>query len=157
VKSVGKPDAGNRHVRFDERGGETGRLPVGLGTALLLDSTQFSVPSTGLPAMSRRRPRKKRKAKPIPGMTLKTQEQTDDAVSSGAGFRGVLAVLRPSLLSPEPIPKRQSKANFRRPPLGCRPMPSRLILTTLTSPRDLGIPRRSGLCDHQTLGSCKPK
>ena len=39
VKSVGKPDAGNRHVRFDERGGETGRLPVGLGTALLLDST----------------------------------------------------------------------------------------------------------------------
>jgi hypothetical protein len=41
VKSVGKPDAGNRHVRFDERGGETGRLPVGLGTALLLDSTQL--------------------------------------------------------------------------------------------------------------------
>src|ERR1035438_4631824 len=25
VKSVGKPDAGNRHVRFDERGQETGR------------------------------------------------------------------------------------------------------------------------------------
>ena len=25
VKSVGKPDAGNRHVRFDERGWETGR------------------------------------------------------------------------------------------------------------------------------------
>src|SRR5260370_40719198 len=24
LKSVGKPDAGNRHVRFDERGGETG-------------------------------------------------------------------------------------------------------------------------------------
>ena len=24
VKSVGKPDAGNRHVRFDERGRETG-------------------------------------------------------------------------------------------------------------------------------------
>ena len=45
VKSVGKPDAGNRHVRFDERGGETGRLPVGLGTALLLDSTQIFVDS----------------------------------------------------------------------------------------------------------------
>jgi hypothetical protein len=26
VKSVGKPDAGNRHVRFDERGRETGLL-----------------------------------------------------------------------------------------------------------------------------------
>ena len=26
VKSVGKPDAGNRHVRFDERGRETGQL-----------------------------------------------------------------------------------------------------------------------------------
>jgi hypothetical protein len=25
VKPVGKPDAGNRHVRFDERGRETGR------------------------------------------------------------------------------------------------------------------------------------
>jgi hypothetical protein len=24
MKSVGKPDAGDRHVRFDERGGETG-------------------------------------------------------------------------------------------------------------------------------------
>jgi hypothetical protein len=26
VKSVGKPDAGNRHVRFEERGRETGLL-----------------------------------------------------------------------------------------------------------------------------------
>jgi hypothetical protein len=26
LKSVGKPDAGNRHVRFDERGRETGLL-----------------------------------------------------------------------------------------------------------------------------------
>jgi hypothetical protein len=30
VKPVGKPDAGNRHVRFDERGEETERwFPVG--------------------------------------------------------------------------------------------------------------------------------
>src|ERR1019366_4271864 len=36
VKPVGKPDAGNPHVRFDERGGETDRLG---GTAPLLDST----------------------------------------------------------------------------------------------------------------------
>jgi hypothetical protein len=27
VKLVGKPDAGNRLVRFDERGWETGRWP----------------------------------------------------------------------------------------------------------------------------------
>ena len=27
VKPAGKPDAGNRHVRFDERGWETGRWP----------------------------------------------------------------------------------------------------------------------------------
>src|SRR5882762_2661285 len=33
--SVGKPDAGNRHVRFDERARETGRS----GTAPFLDST----------------------------------------------------------------------------------------------------------------------
>jgi hypothetical protein len=37
VKPVGKPDAGNPHVRFDERGGETGRAG---DTAPLLDSTR---------------------------------------------------------------------------------------------------------------------
>jgi hypothetical protein len=36
VKPVGKPDAGNPHVRFDERGGETGRAN---DTAPFLDST----------------------------------------------------------------------------------------------------------------------
>src|SRR5271165_7556919 len=36
VKPVGKPDAGNPHVRFDERGGETGRAS---DTAPFLDST----------------------------------------------------------------------------------------------------------------------
>src|SRR6516162_5800296 len=29
MKPVGKPDAGNRHIRFDERGWETGRWPTG--------------------------------------------------------------------------------------------------------------------------------
>ena len=29
AKSVGEPDAGNPHVRFDERGEETERLPIG--------------------------------------------------------------------------------------------------------------------------------
>ena len=38
MKPVGKPDAGNPHVRFDERGGETG-LCDSAGTAPLLDST----------------------------------------------------------------------------------------------------------------------
>jgi hypothetical protein len=56
VKPVGEPDAGNRHVRFDERGGETGLWQAGLrrrresagnrhrkppATAPLLDSTQI--------------------------------------------------------------------------------------------------------------------
>jgi hypothetical protein len=36
VKPVEEPNAGNPHVRFDERGGETGSL---CGTAPLLDST----------------------------------------------------------------------------------------------------------------------
>ena len=36
VKPVGEPDAGNPHVRFDERGGETDCL---CSTAPLLDST----------------------------------------------------------------------------------------------------------------------
>ena len=38
MKPVGKPDAGNPHVRFDERGGETGRS---CDTAPLLDSTGY--------------------------------------------------------------------------------------------------------------------
>ena len=36
MKPVGKPDAGNPHVRFDERGRETERPAA---TALVLDST----------------------------------------------------------------------------------------------------------------------
>ena len=36
MKPVGKPDAGNPHVRFDERGRETGCLG---NTAPFLDST----------------------------------------------------------------------------------------------------------------------
>jgi hypothetical protein len=38
VKLVGKPDAGNLHVRFDERGRETERAQS-IATALVLDST----------------------------------------------------------------------------------------------------------------------
>jgi hypothetical protein len=39
MKPVGKPDAGNPHVRFDERGRETERLPKAQATAPFLDST----------------------------------------------------------------------------------------------------------------------
>jgi hypothetical protein len=39
TKPVGKPDAGNPHVRFDERGGETGHAS---DTAPFLDSTVAS-------------------------------------------------------------------------------------------------------------------
>src|SRR5208283_5796988 len=39
MKSVGKPDALIGHVRFDERGRETGRRPTGQATAPFLDST----------------------------------------------------------------------------------------------------------------------
>jgi hypothetical protein len=41
MKPVGKLDAGNRHVQFDERGGETERARA---TAPLLDSTFDSDP-----------------------------------------------------------------------------------------------------------------
>jgi hypothetical protein len=41
MKPVGKPDAGNPHVRFDERGGETARLDdIEADAAPLLDSTE---------------------------------------------------------------------------------------------------------------------
>jgi hypothetical protein len=39
MKPVGEPDAGNPHVRFDERGGETGRCRMAQVTAPFLDST----------------------------------------------------------------------------------------------------------------------
>jgi hypothetical protein len=39
VKLVGKPGAGNRHARFDERGWETERCRMAQATAPILDST----------------------------------------------------------------------------------------------------------------------
>jgi hypothetical protein len=39
VKPVGEPDAGNRHVRFDERGWETERCRMAQAVARILDST----------------------------------------------------------------------------------------------------------------------
>ena len=39
MKPVGEPDAGAPHVRFDERGWETGRCRKARTTAPILDST----------------------------------------------------------------------------------------------------------------------
>src|ERR1035441_747530 len=39
MKPVGNPDAGNPHVRFDERGWETGRCRMAQASAPILDST----------------------------------------------------------------------------------------------------------------------
>ena len=67
VKSVGKPDAGNRHVRFDERGGKTeprrgprhrhlakaagnSYSPSPNAIASLLDSTQADLSHSAPPA-----------------------------------------------------------------------------------------------------------
>jgi hypothetical protein len=44
VKPVGEPDAGDRHVRFDERGWETGRCRMAQATAPILDSTKKTRP-----------------------------------------------------------------------------------------------------------------
>src|SRR5215472_11477518 len=46
VKPVGEPDAGNPHVRFDERGWETERCRMAQGTAPIHDSAD-SLRSTG--------------------------------------------------------------------------------------------------------------
>src|SRR5262249_1024885 len=40
VKPVGEPDAGDRHVRFDERGWETACCRMAQATAPILDSTE---------------------------------------------------------------------------------------------------------------------
>ena len=43
VKPVGEPDAGDRHVRFDERGWETERCRMAQATAPVLDSTIYDI------------------------------------------------------------------------------------------------------------------
>ena len=43
VKPAGEPDAGNRHVRFDERREETGRSRMAQATAPLFNSTHGRV------------------------------------------------------------------------------------------------------------------
>src|ERR1700726_1713787 len=43
MKPVGEPDAGNPHVRFDERGWETERCRMAQATAPILDSTKAAV------------------------------------------------------------------------------------------------------------------
>ena len=43
MKPVGEPDAGDPHVRFDERGWETGRCRMAQATAPILDSTEAEV------------------------------------------------------------------------------------------------------------------
>jgi hypothetical protein len=47
MKPVGKPDAGNPHVRFDERGRETGRCRTAQATAPFLDSTKRPLKGRG--------------------------------------------------------------------------------------------------------------
>jgi hypothetical protein len=56
MKPVGKPNAGNRHVRFDERGWETGRRRMAQATAPILDSTEITpvVPAWVMPAKGER-------------------------------------------------------------------------------------------------------
>src|SRR5580765_6341056 len=43
MKPVGKPDAGNPHVRFDERGRETECCRMAQATAPVLDSTPHTL------------------------------------------------------------------------------------------------------------------
>src|SRR5215813_12305208 len=44
MKPVGEPDAGDRHVRFDERGWETERCRMAQVTAPILDSAKADMP-----------------------------------------------------------------------------------------------------------------
>jgi hypothetical protein len=64
MKPVGEPDAVAPHVRFDERGWETGRCRTAQATAPILDSTEADLsptselrPRADLHSGSRFRPR----------------------------------------------------------------------------------------------------
>jgi hypothetical protein len=47
MKPVGKPDAENPHVRFDERGWETGRRMIAAPAPVLDSTTDLVEPSFG--------------------------------------------------------------------------------------------------------------
>ena len=63
MKPVGKPDAANPHVRFDERGWETGRR----------EERQYPRPSSTLPSEC---PRFAARLKPCPDTGLPTSDGT---------------------------------------------------------------------------------
>ena len=48
MKPVGEPDAVAPHVRFDERGWETGRCRMAQATAPILDSTEADEDRTSI-------------------------------------------------------------------------------------------------------------
>jgi hypothetical protein len=48
MKPVGEPDAGNPHVRFDERGWETERCRMAQATAPIPDSTEAALSLRGV-------------------------------------------------------------------------------------------------------------
>ena len=65
VKPVGEPDAGDRHVRFDERGWETERCRMAQVTAPILDSTLAAPGRVRRHVRSWRKPTPHSKAHPL--------------------------------------------------------------------------------------------
>jgi hypothetical protein len=153
MKPVGKPDAGNPHVRFDERGRETGQLHFAQATAPFLDSTpgapkagaQVQAKPTsfakatvaigkvhrGERAISRKPPRREGRRVPPEHEVSRTVRNFSGARAPGA------AVTRPSL-RPLSIRGRESskaRANF------VERMESTVLSTSLRAKRGNPVPR----------------
>ena len=100
MKPVGEPDAGDRHVRFDERGWETERCRMAQVTAPILDS---AIPSIRGNAAFRRSEA---------DIALPMSEVADGRVEDGRGG------MRPLANAPFPIPAhRTGRAALPHPAL----------------------------------------
>src|ERR1700751_3225649 len=93
MKLVGKPDAGNRHVRFDERGQETECCHMAQATAPVLDSTHrrdFISLVTGAGAAAGWPLAARAQEAAIPVVGLLSGRSPKDSAANMAAFRGGL-------------------------------------------------------------------
>ena len=109
VMPVGKPDAGNQHVRFDERGRETERAPQSTATAPVLDSTNSRCthkipgeprqPASAAPTVFRWRLRKRTPGPPPSRQCALPSQHSNSLVFVDPRERRELRTISPSLPS----------------------------------------------------------
>src|SRR5229473_7126281 len=117
MKPVGEPDAGNRHVRFDERGWETERLAQPQATALILDSTR-SIWATLACWRREKGPRRPHPALRSPGNANRSQSSLTRRNVTAPATRAWLAASASSARSSRSIASARPPADEPNVPTG---------------------------------------